>query len=98
MIKNIKKILSVFTMLAVLAPNFVFAGQFSTVDNLAIYPNSEIVNFLTSVGSSETREILIENTGVQNYTISIQNTLSAPFSIDSQKLIPINAQSTKLSK
>ncbi len=98
MIKNIKKILSVFTMLAVLAPNFVFAGQFSTVDNLAIYPNSEIVNFLTSVGSSETREILIENTGVQNYTISIQNTLSAPFSIDSQKLIPINAQSTKAIK
>jgi len=82
-------------MLAVLAPNFVFAGQFNTADNLAVYPNSEVVNFLTSVGSSETREILVENTSVQNYTINIDNSISAPFSINGNKLLTINAQSTK---
>ena len=85
-------------MLAVLAPNFVFAGQFSTVENLAVYPNSEIVNFLTSVGSSETREILIENTGVQNYTVNVESNLTSPFKLEGNKLLNINAQSTKTLK
>jgi hypothetical protein len=97
--KNItKKIISVFTLMAVLVPNFVFAGEFNTVENLAVYPSSEIVNFLTSVGSTETREILIENTGVENYTLSIDNNLTNPFSIEGTKIKTINAQSTKALK
>ena len=91
-----KKLLSIFTVFTLLVPSMVTASVYQTDSNIRVYPDSEIVNFLTSVGSSkETREVIIENTGNVSRTIKLAEQISAPFSLDSSETITLAAQSTK---
>ena len=95
MFTKIKKILSVFTMFALLIPNFVSASEFATNSNIKVYPDSEIVNFLTTKDNTETREIIIENTGATTEKVMVVSNVSAPFSISNSSPIVLLAQSTK---
>ena len=90
-----KKLLSIFTVFTLLVPSMVTASVYQTDSNIRVYPDSEIVNFLTSVGSKETREVIIENTGNVSRTIKLAEQISAPFSLDSSETITLAAQSTK---
>ena len=93
-----KRLLSIFTIFAIVVPSMVQASVFVSDNELKVYPDSEVVNFLTSVGSAETRDIIIENTGTTQKTINIIKEPSTPFTIDSSKSIVLAAQSTKTLK
>ena len=71
-----KKLLSIITIFSLLIPSMVSASVYQTDSSVRIYPDSEIVNFLTSIGSKETREIIIENTGTTVRTINVTNQIS----------------------
>ena len=90
-----KKLLSIFTVFTLLVPSMVTASVYQTDSNIRVYPDSEIVNFLTSIGSKETREIIIENTGTKVRTINVVNQVSKPFILESSESIKLDAQSSK---